>query len=244
VLLRVDGLAGARLPRGVSLEVRRGEIVGLAGLVGAGRTEFLRALFGLDPVRAGRVRIGTLEDGGAKPPRRVAQRVGMLSEDRKLEGLALARTVAENATLSDLGPFVRAGLLDLRARDAAATGLIARLDVRCRGPRQRTGDLSGGNQQKVALARLLHQGADLLLLDEPTRGVDVASKAEIYRAIGELAAAGKAIVLVSSYSPELLGICDRIAVMHRGRLGAARPAAGWDEHALLEAATRGEEATR
>jgi ribose transport system ATP-binding protein len=244
VLLRVEGLAGATLPTSASLDVRRGEIVGLAGLVGAGRTEFLRALFGLDPVRAGRVTIGTLADGGAPPPRRVAQRVGMLAEDRKQEGLALARTLAENATLSNLHPFVRAGLLDLPARDAAAARLALRLDIRCRGPRQRTGDLSGGNQQKVALARLLHQDAELLLLDEPTRGVDVRSKAEIYRAIGGLAAAGKAILLVSSYSPELLGICDRIAVMHRGRLGAARPVAEWDEHALLDAAARGEEATR
>ena len=245
VLLRIEGLAGAKLPISASLEVRRGEIVNLASLVGAGRTELLRALFGLDPVRAGRVTIGTLADRGAKPARRVAQRVGMLSEDRKQEGLALARTLAENATLVNLQPFVRPflliGLLDIKARDAAATRYVTRLDIRCRGSAQRTGDLSGGNQQKVALARLLHQDADLLLLDEPTRGVDVRSKAEIYRTIGALAAAGKAILLVSSYAPELLGICDRIAVMHRGRLGPARPAAEWDEHALLDAATRGEE---
>jgi ribose transport system ATP-binding protein len=234
--------------RNVTLDVRAGEIVGLAGLVGAGRTELLRAIFGLDPVRAGRVTIGTQSDRGARPARRVAQRVGMLSEDRKLEGLALARTLAENATLVDLRPFVRPflliRLLDLKARDAAAARYVTRLDIRCRGTAQRAGDLSGGNQQKVALARLLHQDADLLLLDEPTRGVDVRSKAEIYRAIGELAAAGKAIVLASSYAPELLGVCDRIAVMHRGRLGPARPAAEWDEHALLDAATRGEEGRR
>jgi ribose transport system ATP-binding protein len=244
ILLRVEGLAGAKLPKSASLEVRRGEIVGLAGLVGAGRTELLRALFGLDPLRAGRVRIGAREDRGATPATRVLQRVGMLSEDRKLEGLALARTLAENATLTDLRPFVRSfpwiGLLDLQARDAAAARYVTRLDIRCRGTAQRTGDLSGGNQQKVALARLIHQDADLLLLDEPTRGVDVRSKAEIYRAIGEFAAAGKAIVLVSSYAPELLGVCDRIAVMHRGVLGAARPVAEWDEHALLDAATRGD----
>ena len=117
---------------------------------------------------------------------------------------------------------------------------IASLGVRCRDGAQSIGELSGGNQQKVALARLLHQDADVLLLDEPTRGVDVGAKVEIYRLLGELAAQGKALLVVSSYFPELLGICDRIAVMHRGRLGAARAASEWTETTLLDAAARGE----
>jgi ribose transport system ATP-binding protein len=231
VVLRVEELAGRTLPRRATLELRRGEILGLAGLVGAGRTELLRALFGLAPVVSGRVTIS-------------APRVGFLSEDRKQEGLALARTVAENATLVDLRPFVHAGFVDRGARDQATCRLIDGLRIRCRGPAQRVGELSGGNQQKVALARLLHQDADVLLLDEPTRGIDVRSKAEIHAAIGALAARGKAVLLVSSYAPELLGVCDRIAVMHRGVLGPARPRAEWTETALLDAATRGEEVAR
>ena len=163
----------------------------------------------------------------------------MLSEDRKVEGLALARTIAENATLSDLRPFARLGAVSLARRDAAAARFVERLGIRCRSVAQRVADLSGGNQQKVAIARLLHQDADVLLLDEPTRGVDVRSKAEIYRTIGELAAAGKAVLMVSSYVPELLGICDRIAVMRRGRLTPARPASEWSETAILEAAALG-----
>src|SRR5205823_9480753 len=126
---------------------------------------------------------------------------------------------------------------DLGGRRRAVRGGLGRLRVRGRGPEQRVGDLSGGNQQKVALGRLLHQQADVLLLDEPTRGVDVGSKAEIYRLIGELAAQGKAVLLVSSYLPELQGICDRIAVMTRGRLGPARPADEWTAEQIIAAAT-------
>jgi ribose transport system ATP-binding protein len=235
VVLDVKALRGERLPVDASFELRRGEILGIAGLVGAGRTEMLRALFGLDRVRGGSVVAGRAPVG--RPPK-----LGMLSEDRKQEGLALERNVAENATLVDLKPFAWAGFLSFTRRDAATRRFVERLSIRCRGERQRVAELSGGNQQKVAIARLLHQDADVLLLDEPTRGVDVASKAEIYRAIGELAAAGKAILLVSSFAPELLGVCDRIAVMRRGRLGAARPAADWSETSLLEAAAMGEAA--
>jgi len=121
-------------------------------------------------------------------------------------------------------------------QDRAARRWIERLSIKCREPRQFIGDLSGGNQQKVAIARLLHHDCDVFLLDEPTRGIDVGSKAQIYRLIDELACAGKAVLMVSSYLPELLGVCDRIAVMARGRLGAPRPAADWTEHALLMAA--------
>jgi ribose transport system ATP-binding protein len=165
----------------------------------------------------------------------------MLSEDRKDEGLALGLSVAENLTasrLAGLGP----GMLVLPDRqNAAAARWIDRMGIRCLGPRQPTAELSGGNQQKVALARLLHHDVDVLLLDEPTRGIDVGSKAQIYALLDRLVSSEqrppKAVLLVSSYLPELLGLCDRIAVMRRGRLGPARPAAEWDEHRLMMDAT-------
>ena len=244
VLLELDDVAGMAKPASATLTLRRGEVVGIGGLMGAGRTELLRVVFGLDPVRRGTIRIAAWS-GPATPRRRLAQGVGLLSEDRKGEGLALQMSLADNATLSrlaGLGP----GWLVLPSRQrAAAARWIDRLRIRCRGGRQAVGELSGGNQQKVALARLLHRDVDVFLLDEPTRGIDVGSKAEIYAIIDELALAGKAILIVSSYLPELLGVCDRVAVMHRGRLGAATPAAELTEHAvLMEAMGEGEVGAR
>jgi ribose transport system ATP-binding protein len=167
------------------------------------------------------------------------QGIGLLSEDRKGEGLALDLDLATNVTLSHMAPFAPLGWIRSGARAAAVGTWIERLGIRCTGPEQRMGDLSGGNQQKAALARLLHHDVDVLLLDEPTRGVDVGSKIEVYRAIGELAAAGKAVLVVSSYLPELFGICDRICVMHRGVLGAARRVSEWTEEEVMSEATRG-----
>ena len=238
VLLELDELAGSPAPEAASLSLRRGEILGLAGLVGAGRTELLRALFGLDAVESGRVRLAQADLAPADPRRRIDQGFGLASEDRKAEGLMLDRSIAFNLTLSR--PVAERGVLRRGDERAAVARWIESLGVRCRDGAQAIGELSGGNQQKVALARLLHQDAEVLLLDEPTRGVDVGAKVEIYRLLGELAAQGKALLVVSSYFPELLGVCDRIAVMHRGRLGPARPAAEWTETSLLDAAARGE----
>ncbi|HEV3164493.1 MAG TPA: ATP-binding cassette domain-containing protein [Isosphaeraceae bacterium] len=238
-VLDLSGLAGRVLPRRADLTLRRGEVLGIAGLVGAGRTELLRAIFGLDAVRSGQVIVKGISGGRRAPRHRIAQGVGFLSEDRKGEGLALARSIEDNLTLSALGKYARGGLLNLRRRRAEASRWMQALRVRAAGPDQSISALSGGNQQKVALARLLHQEADVLLLDEPTRGIDVGSKAEIYRMIGELAAQGKAILMVSSYLPELMGICDRLAVMSRGILSEARPAYEWTEHTVMEVATGG-----
>jgi ribose transport system ATP-binding protein len=241
-ILELTDLWGVDLPRGVSLTLHRGEILGIAGIVGAGRTELLRAVFGLEPVRRGRVRVLAVAgragaEGSATPGQRIAQGLGLLSEDRKEEGLALLQSIADNLTYTRLAPYCWRGWLDLRARRRAVLDWLGRLGVRCSGPEQSVGELSGGNQQKVALGRLLHQDADVLLLDEPTRGVDVGSKAEIYRLIGERAAAGKAVLFVSSYLPELLGVCDRVAVMTRGRLGASRPAREWAPDQVMAEAT-------
>jgi ribose transport system ATP-binding protein len=234
--LEVRELSGKRLPRAASLTLHRGEVLGIAGLVGSGRTELLRAIFGLAERTSGKVLVSGAEV--APSPTALARRkVGFVSEDRKGEGLAEGLSIAENISLSGtltLGPW---GLsLPTRARGAALRW-IEKLGVKCRGPEQRVRALSGGNQQKVALARLLEQDVDVLLLDEPTRGIDVGSRADIYRLIDELAARGKAVLMVSSYMPELLGICDRVAVMVKGKLGAARPVSELSEHALLLEAT-------
>jgi ribose transport system ATP-binding protein len=231
VLLEVSGLAGRTKPVAASFQLRRGEVLGLAGVIGAGRSELLRTIFALDEVRSGTVRVGTYA-GPASPLLRWRQGAGLLSEDRKGEGLALNLSLEQNLTLPRLDRFLRPAALA-----AETSHWIGRLGVRCAGPGQAIGNLSGGNQQKIALGRLLRNGADLLLLDEPTRGVDIGAKQNIYRLIDELAASGKAVLMVSSYLPELLGTCDRIAVMCRGELGPARPAGEWTEHEIMLAAT-------
>lgn len=236
IALRVDALVGVDKPTGASLQLRRGEVLGVAGLVGSGRTELLRAIFGLDRVVDGTVRVGSYV-GPASPARRLAQGVGMLSEDRKGEGLAASMSVADNLTLSRLEGLGPLGTVLPGRQRAAAQRWIDALRVRVREPGQPISDLSGGNQQKVALARLLHHDVDVLLLDEPTRGIDVRSRAEVYEVIDRLASEGKAVLVVSSYLPELFGICDRIAVMRRGRLGEAKPVASLDQHAVLVEAT-------
>jgi ribose transport system ATP-binding protein len=235
-VLRIDRLSGVESPHDAELTLHRGEIFGIAGLVGSGRTELLRAVFGLDPVHSGEVTVKHLS-GRAGPRRRIRQGVGLLSEDRKGEGLALDQSITDNVTYSWLRPYQTLGVLNNRRRAAATTEVLGRLRTRYRDPSQPPGELSGGNQQKVALARLLHQRADVFLLDEPTRGIDVGSKAEIYRLVGELAAQGKAVLMVSSYLPELFGICDRLAVMSRGQLSPARPIAQWTPEQVMAFAT-------
>jgi len=243
VVLQVDHLTGQSKPQDASLTLRRGEVVGIAGLMGAGRTEFVRCLFGLDNVRRGQIAIGRYS-GTASPAARWRQGVGFLSEDRKQEGLAPSLSIADNVTLSfldNLGPW---GLISPRRQAQAANRWIQALGIRCQSPEQKVINLSGGNQQKVALSRLLHHQVDILILDEPTRGIDVAAKASIYQLIDQLASgvaehggSPKAILIISSYLPELLGICDRIGVMCRGQLSEFRDASQWDEHSLMLAAT-------
>jgi ribose transport system ATP-binding protein len=240
VILEVKNLSGVAKPKSASLQLRRGEVLGISGLVGAGRTELMRAIFGLNQIANGEIRVGTF-DGPATPGQRWAQRVGMVSEDRKTEGLALGLSIADNLTLSrleGLGPW--RFVLPSR-QHAACEPWIKKIPIKCQGPSQRISGLSGGNQQKVALARLLHADVEVLLLDEPTRGIDVGSKAQIYQLIDELAAQGNAVLMISSYIPELLGVCDRIAVMSRGRLGETRERARWDERQLMAAAIGQEE---
>ena len=238
-VLSTDALSGEPLPESATLALQRGEVLGIAGLVGAGQTELLRTLFGLVKSSGGRISVGGTADGGAPPWTRLGQGLGLLSSDRAREGVALAMSVADNVFLSHLEQ------VSPSASSTATNGRLVpgsgstRSAFAAPAGQPTYSQLSGGSQQKVALARLLDQRLDVLLLDEPTRGIDVGSRAEIYRLIDALAREGKAILVVSSYLPELLGLSDRIAVMHRGRLLPARPVTDFTEASLLEATTSG-----
>jgi ribose transport system ATP-binding protein len=236
----VKNLQGSPFPRNVTVSLRRGEIFGVAGLVGAGRTELLRSIFGLDYTTAGVVAVK--DRPVAKSVRaRMNAGFGLLSEDRKGEGLAQDLSIIENTTLGGLRRYTTMGVINLRRREQVATELIRRVQVKAHSGSQSVAELSGGNQQKVAIARILHQQADILMMDEPTKGIDVGTKAEIYRMMGTLAAEGKTIVFVSSYLPELLAVCDRIGVMARGELREVKDAQEWTEDDVMAVAIALEE---
>lgn len=234
-LLRVRNLASPPKLRSASFELHRGEVLGIGGLVGSGRTELVRALFGLAS-STGEIEVRGNEIRRPSAAHQIGNSVGYLSEDRKHEGLCLPLSVADNLTATGTNKISRQGWLDLRRQETISEQIISELNIRSARPSVPVARLSGGNQQKVAFGRLLHQDPDILLLDEPTRGIDIRSKADIYREIRRLAESGKAILMVSSYLPELLGICDRIAVMSRGVLSPARDTAAWTPHSIMESA--------
>lgn len=236
-VLSIRGLCGRRAPIAVDLDLHRGQVLGLAGLVGAGRSEFLRCLYGLDPMRAGTVTQGSDQWTRTHPASSIRRGIGFVSEDRKSEGLALSISVAENLTLSSPDSIARRGWIDRVALEGAARRAIETWNIRPSDPWAAVGSLSGGNQQKVAVARLLHQAADVLLLDEPTRGVDVAAKQAIHGAIDSACRAGKAVIVASSQFGELLSLCDSIAVFARGRLVGVVDAGATDEAKLLALAS-------
>jgi len=216
--LEVTGLCRGRAVRDVSFTVRRGEILAVTGLVGAGRTETVRLIFGADRRDAGEIRLdGNLLD--IQGPRdAIAVGIGLLTEDRKLQGLVLKHSVRENFGLPNLTWLSRCGLVQLR-REREAFGRYAdQLKIKVPSQEQRAGNLSGGNQQKVVLAKWLARNCDVLIFDEPTRGIDVGAKFEIYLLMNELIAEGKSIVMISSELPEVIGMADRILVMREGRL--------------------------
>jgi rhamnose transport system ATP-binding protein len=203
---------------GVSLSVREGEIVGLAGLVGSGRTELAEILFGLRPADAGRIRLRGTPVTLASPAAAIAHGIAYVPEDRRRHGVILDLPIAANVSLASLAAVTRRGLIDRAAETAAAARFIDRLHIKAPSPAVEVRTLSGGNQQKVALARWLATRPSLLILDEPTQGVDVGAKAEIHRLMAELAAGGLAVLMISSELPEVLGMSDRIGVMRNGTL--------------------------
>ena len=237
-ILEVRNLAAPPLLKDASFDLRRGEILGIAGLMGSGRTPLLRAIFGLEPPQSGTISVNqkALPERSTTPAMRLIEGLGYLSEDRKGDGLTLNQTLADNVTVTKFETCSRWGWLDLSAQRRQAERLVNALKIKTRGVQQPVGSLSGGNQQKVAVARLLHQDADVLLLDEPTRGIDIGSKAQVYETIAACAAQNKAVLMVSSYLPELFGMCDRLAVMSRGRLSEVRPIDHWTPESVLAAA--------
>jgi ribose transport system ATP-binding protein len=236
-VLEAKNLAAPPSVREASLQLRRGEILGIAGLIGSGRTELVRTLFGLENARAGSISVfGQLLPIQGTPETRIARGVGYLSEDRKGEGLAPSLSVTDNITFTNFASCSRRGWIDLSKQREQAQEWADAVEVRAATMDVAVQKLSGGNQQKAVIARLLHQGCEIFLLDEPTRGVDVVSKAQIYGLIVGLARSGKAILMVSSYLPELFGICDRLAVMSRGHLSRARPIVEWTPESVLETA--------
>jgi rhamnose transport system ATP-binding protein len=213
-LLSVQGLRLPGSPFNINLEVCAGEIVGLGGLVGAGRTETVRAIFGADPMMAGTVLVDGKRLHPGSPEQAVKAGLGLLTEDRKELGLLAVLSIRENVTIADLSAVTRLGVISRKQEASLVNTLVPRLRLKYHTIEQPISSLSGGNQQKVLLSRWLATKAKVLLLDEPTKGVDVGAKADIYTIIGDLAAQGLGIVVVSSYLPELLGICDRVIVLH------------------------------
>jgi ribose transport system ATP-binding protein len=239
VVLEVEDLAALPLPRRASLQLASGQIHGIGGLAGAGRSELLQAIFGMRPRSAGAVRLRGVELP-ADPAACWRAGVGYGAEDRKQDGLALRLPIATNVVLPHLRPLQAGGLLRWSRAMAVVQNLGERVSLKYRSPWQAVRELSGGNQQKVAFARLLQAGCDVLLLDEPTRGIDVGSRQEVYHLLDGLARSGAAILVVSSQLPELLGLCDRIAVMRKGVLSPFRPAADWTQESLLHEMMVGE----
>jgi ribose transport system ATP-binding protein len=237
-ILDVRNLAAPPLLKDASFELRRGEILGIAGLMGSGRTHLLLAIFGLEPPTSGTITFNknALPKRRSTPAMRLVEGFGYLSEDRKGDGLTLNQSLADNVTVTKFDTCSRWGWLDLSVQRRQAERLVNALKIKTHGVQQAVGSLSGGNQQKVALARLLHQDADVLLLDEPTRGIDIGSKAQVYETIAACAEQNKAVLMVSSYLPELFGMCDRLAVMSRGKLSDVRPIDQWTPESVLQVA--------
>jgi rhamnose transport system ATP-binding protein len=239
VRLKISGLRPAGVQRPIDFEVHSGEIVGIAGLLGSGRTELLRAIFGADGCEGGTIEVDGKKVKCGDPRRAVQAGLGLLTEDRKRLGLLLELTIRENASIADLDEISHFTLVDRKQERGIVDRYLGNLRLRAASWEQPVSSLSGGNQQKVLLARWLATKAKVLLFDEPTKGVDVGAKAEIYKVIGDLAAEGLGVVVVSSYLPEVLGLADRVLVMRQGTVAGELSAEGATEEDVLRLASVG-----
>ncbi|QTV80133.1 ATP-binding cassette domain-containing protein [Microbacterium sp. NIBRBAC000506063] len=219
-VFKATGLSSEHMFENIDLEIRAGEIVGLAGLIGAGRSEVIRAIFGLDKLDSGQIEVDTQAIKIKNPTQAIRAGIAMLSEDRRLVGIIPQLSIMKNATLASLKKVIRGGFTRHREEERLAEEYFTKMNVKAPNLKTRIANLSGGNQQKVLLARWLIADPKVMLLDEPTRGIDVGAKFEIYKIMTELARQGRGILMISSELPELIGMCDRIYVMSAGRLTA------------------------
>ncbi|GAA4912431.1 sugar ABC transporter ATP-binding protein [Streptomonospora salina] len=236
-VLEVEGLGRAGVFADVGFSVRAGEIVALAGLVGAGRSEVVRAVFGVDRHETGTVRMAGTALPNGRPAAAMAAGVALVPEDRRQQGLVMEMSIARNATLTRRWPLSRMGLLRRRDEEREAAAWGEQLELKSGGLSDAVTTLSGGNQQKVVLAKWLATRPQLLIVDEPTRGIDVGTKAEVHRLLSELAGKGIAVLMVSSELPEVLGMADRVLVMHEGRIAAELSRGEATEESVMYAAT-------
>jgi len=241
VVLRIAGLTVGQKIKDVSFQVCRGEILGVAGLMGSGRTETMRAVFGADKADRGRIYLyGSSEPAEIRRPRDAVRKgIAFLTEDRKEQGLLLTLAVRKNISLAKLGGISRFGWLNVSKEKSVSRQYIEILSVRCRSTEQAVGELSGGNQQKVVIAKWMYRDCDILIFDEPTRGIDVGAKFEIYQMLSELAEKGKAIIFVSSDLKELMAVCDRIMVMSAGRVDETFDRSQFSREKIMSAAFSG-----
>jgi ribose transport system ATP-binding protein len=237
VLLEVKNLSREGVLHDISFQVRAGEVVGIAGIVGAGRTELARAIFGADAPDAGEVWVGGERIRRGNPRQAKQEGIGFITEDRQGQGIVPPLSVAENLNLASLGKSTSAGIVDRREERRKAEKMIEDLGIRTPGPEQEVRYLSGGNQQKVVIGKWLATAPRILLLDEPTRGIDVGAKAEVHALIARLAEQGVAILMISSELPEILGMSHRILVMRGGRIVADIPRQHATEESIMAAAT-------
>ncbi|MCF0150390.1 MAG: sugar ABC transporter ATP-binding protein [Firmicutes bacterium] len=238
-VLRVEGLSHEKLFQDVSFSVRSGEVLGVSGLMGAGRTEIMQAIFGNLPTTAGSVYIDGKQVHIDSPARAIAAGIGFITEDRKTEGLLLEKSIAENIELANLKKVSNKNVLSFKKSRALVKKGIEEFRIRCFGPEHECGNLSGGNQQKVVLAKWIYTDPKILILDEPTRGVDIGAKKEIYNVINDMAAKGVAVIMVSSELPEVLGMSDRIMVVHEGHITGIINGADADQAKVMTLATGG-----
>lgn len=238
-VLRVEGLSSGKLFHDVHFDVKAGEVLGVSGLMGAGRTEIMQAIFGNIPLDSGKIFVEGKEVKIKNPRQAIAAGIGFITEDRKVEGLLLEKSIAENIEITNLGKVANGFVLNKEKQSAIVKRGIEEFKIRCFGPDHECGNLSGGNQQKVVLAKWVYTDPKILILDEPTRGVDIGAKKEIYTIINEMAAKGVAVIMVSSELPEVLGMSDRIAVVHEGKITGILNAAEADQAKVMTLATGG-----
>jgi inositol transport system ATP-binding protein len=243
VSIEVEGFTRQGLFEDISFHARGGEILGIAGLMGAGRTEVIETVFGLRRADAGRVKIDGRAVSIQSPADAIRHRIALITEDRQLKGLNLKASVRDNITLVDLKNFSRFGqVLQSKKENLAADGAIEKLGIRIRHRNQVVRTLSGGNQQKVVLAKWLLNDPQIIILDEPTRGIDIGAKAEIYKIIVQLAEKGKTIIMISSELEEILGLCDRVIVLSHGKISAEFERGSFDQEEIIKAAMGGDAA--